>query len=374
MKRWLAGLCLAVVALSGQAAGPQTVAQSDRSLWPEPLNSSANFDRASRAEMLVFADALTGTTTQSDALLKEQLHLKQLDRESIQSIQKRLLDQLWVNWQQAASSCKAGDAFCPSFSSVEALVAASHTLATQMPVKYRPWYDNAQAFHQAYAGELVRLAALFPKTSSEISTFSAIEHNGFELPDRHFLLTFDDGPTNAQGNTDHLLPLLDKSGLHATFYLLGERLADRLNHTPAPSLQQAYAQQCVAMHGWQHQSHAKWSDWQKSVLDTRDLVKQTFPSQYRAWFRPPYGQRLSDSGSFFSHQGLQVALWNIDSQDWNSHVKAADAGQRVLTLMLLWRRGVILFHDIHAKAEVAVPWLLNNTAQAGVVWQDCHGY
>jgi hypothetical protein len=45
-----------------------------------------------------------------------------------------------------------------------------------------------------------------------------------------------------------------------------------------------------------------------------------------------------------------------------------------MTLMLLWRRGVILFHDIHPKALVAVPWLLDHTRQTGVVWQDCRQY
>jgi peptidoglycan/xylan/chitin deacetylase (PgdA/CDA1 family) len=93
-----------------------------------------------------------------------------------------------------------------------------------------------------------------------------------------------------------------------------------------------------------------------------------------AWFRPPYGQRLADSGSFFQQQQLHVGLWNIDSQDWSNKVSADAAGQRVLTLMLLWRRGVILFHDIHNKAQVAVPWLLQASQGSGLSWQNCHDY
>ena len=88
-------------------------------------------------------------------------------------------------------------------------------------------------------------------------------------------------------------------------------------------------------------------------------------------FRPPYGQRRADSQGFFQSQGLQVALWDIDSQDEPGKLKAEESAQRVLTLMLLWRKGVIVFHDTQDKARVALPLLLQATAQSGLGWQDC---
>jgi hypothetical protein len=42
---------------------------------------------------------------------------------------------------------------------------------------------------------------------------------------------------------------------------------------------------------------------------------------------------------------------------------------RVLTLMLLWRHGVVLFHDVHPAARKALPALLD---VGGVTWLDCH--
>lgn len=39
-----------------------------------------------------------------------------------------------------------------------------------------------------------------------------------------------------------------------------------------------------------------------------------------------------------------------------------------------WQQSAILFHDTHAKAETAVPWLLAQTRAAGVTWTDCRGY
>ena len=356
------------------AAGSEQIAKVDRSLWGESLNSPAAFDRASRAEILVFIGLLTDTTQLDDVHLQQQLKLKSVNRDSVNKVSNRLIQILWKNWQAAAAKCQINEGFCPKVASSEELIRASRQLTKTLPTTYQDWYSNSLNFHRQYTYELMRLAALFPKVSSEIERFTDNERNGFELSDRHFLLTFDDGPTNKSGSTDVLLNQLSQTKTHAIFYVLGERLQSRLHQENAISLAKLYQGQCVALHGWQHQSHAKWTNWQQSVLDTNDLVKQTFPDEYKPLFRPPYGQRRSDSGVFFDKQSLTVALWNIDSQDWNSHISAAEAGQRVLNLMLLWRRGVILFHDIHTKAQQAVPWLINNTQQSGIVWDDCRDY
>lgn len=356
------------------AAGPDTVARADRSLWPEPIDNPAAFDRASRAEILVFAAALADESALDAQALQDKLHIKQADHNAVLKVQARLGGELMKNWKAAGTACKSGEDFCPAVDSFAQLAEAGHHVADKLPARYLPWYADAQVFHLHYADELLRLAALFPRISSEIDTYSPLERNGFELPDRRFQLTFDDGPTDKGGNTDLLLPLLAQQGVHASFYMLGERLQARLQQTQAPDLQQSYQGQCTSLHGWQHLSHQKWEQWQDSVTKTRDLVKATFPNNYQPWFRPPYGQRRSDSGSFFAAQGLGVALWNIDSQDWNAHVSGPEAAQRVMSLMLLWRHGVILFHDIHPKAQYAVPWLISHTQGSGVSWQDCRGY
>jgi hypothetical protein len=36
--------------------------------------------------------------------------------------------------------------------------------------------------------------------------------------------------------------------------------------------------------------------------------------------------------------------------------------------MFLWRRGIILFHDIHEKALNAIPEIVGATNGSGVVW------
>lgn len=369
----LSGLLLSLTPVA-HAAGPEQVAKSDRSLWPEALDSGAAYNRASRAEILVFAAALADTAAQDDATLKETLRIKSLDRASIERVRDRLADRLLANLKAARADCSGSAPFCEAAETREALFAAGRKTADKIDPRYRPWLDNARAFHRRYAGELVRLAALFPKVSSEINTYSNIERDGSEMPDGRFLLTFDDGPTRGGGHTDALVAMLDQNGLHASFYVLGEALQNRLRAQGADALRTLYRNQCVTLHGWQHQSHEKWADWQKSVSDSQKLAEETFRDNYRPWFRPPYGQRRSDSGAFFSANKLGVALWNIDSQDWHARLDADETAQRVLTLMLLWRKGVILFHDVHPKALRAVPWLLTQTRHGGVSWEDCRRY
>ena len=371
-------LCAAALAvgISGpaRAVGPDNVARIDRSLWPEPLQSPAAFDHASRAEILVAIGALHDFADMDEAGLIARLHVKEADTASVRKMVGKFSAILLKNYQVAAAGCSAAEWPCPKAGSETELLAAGKALKDGMPPTYQPWLDAATQFHRVYMAEIMRLAAVFPRISSEIDTYTDAERTGFELPDRHFLLTFDDGPTAKDGQSDQLLAVLRTNQIHSAFFLLGEKLEPRRKQTTPTALASLYDGQCVASHGWQHQSHQRWADWQSSVTNTRDLVKETFPALYKPWFRPPYGQRQSDSGAFFAQRGLQVALWNMDSQDWNNNVSAMDVAQRVQSLMLLWRRGVMLMHDIHPKAKIAVPWLIDQNRADGVVWEDCRTY
>ncbi|WP_114239667.1 polysaccharide deacetylase family protein [Dyella sp. C9] len=369
----LLGLAALLVGPS-HAAGPSAVASMDRSLWPEPLNSPAAFDRASRAELLAFGHALAASEKLGDDDLRDELKLKQLDRGAVDHMRSIYWQRLTSNYQLAAAHCQPADAFCTRVTSEDDFKKTADHFTVAEGDRYTAWFKAAGDFHRTYLDELLRLASLFPQISSEVDTYSPRELSGNELPDRHFLLTFDDGPTRADGNTDKLLAVLRQRQLTATFFLLGAPLQARLQQTPAAQLAASYQGMCVGAHGWEHKSHSSWPEWQDSVERTIALVHDSLPGSYAPLFRPPYGQRRADSGPFFDAQGLRVVLWNIDSQDWSSKVDADQVKQRVLTLMLLWRRGVILFHDIHPKAQAAVPWLLDHTADSGVDWVDCHAF
>jgi len=359
-------------------AGPSSVAVPNRALWPDAIDTVDGFDRASRAEILVFSRLLSEAQSQDAGALKERLHLQEVDLDSI----KKISQELWVimenNYTIASASCRTLDPFCPV-----KIPDLRHDMDSFTKVnwsgRYTPWLNDALAFHRTYLNELLRLAALFPHISSEIDTFNINEVNGRDFLDRHFLLTFDDGPTSGLsntsdngGNTDLTLEAIRASHINGTFFDLGELFEARIQRTSTSAIQTLYAGMCVGSHGWLHKSHSTWAQWQDSVKNSSKLLHDNLPDSYVPLFRPPYGQRRADSGDFFMARGLKVFLWNIDSQDWNNKISADDAEQRVMALMLLWRHGIILFHDVHPKARLAVPHLISWTVHNGVVWDDCH--
>src|SRR4030095_11768296 len=102
-------------------------------------------------------------------------------------------------------------------------------LQERIPGDLRQWYEFSKNFYDRYLNEQLRLAALFPKTTSEIIGLSENEISGHEFAQKHFLLTFDDGPSGQNGNTDKLIKVLNELQLKSAFFVLGRNLQNRLN-------------------------------------------------------------------------------------------------------------------------------------------------
>ncbi|NWA00294.1 polysaccharide deacetylase family protein [Pseudomonas gingeri] len=357
--------CLAAV------AAPNDAATVDRGTWPEQLSSPALFDVASRAEILTFAHALLVSEMTDEAALKQRLGLKQINLASINRVRARLWQRLLENYNFAQQSCEQDASFCYYIEDMDSLREQAGKFRVAEDSFYARWAEPSRAFHERYLDELLRLAALFPQTSSEIALFGEPERNGEAFHDRLFLLSFDGGPGVSAGNTDELAEYLRRQKMNGLFFVLGSALQARVDRTSIMAVRDLYKEQCVGIQGWQYRSHSHWQDWQDSVQRSAMLAQRVLPQSYQPLFRPPYGQRQADSGAFFKSEGLQVVLWDIDSADATGKLTAEQSAQRVLTLMLLWRRGVIVFHDTQDKALGALPWLLRQTAQSGLGWKDC---
>ena len=354
-------------------AGPTVVAKANRHLWPDAIKMPATFDKASRASILVYVLTLQDLQKAADADLDALIKVNRPYRASVDQWLRKEIESSFQRYRQASATCVADDWTCvESVAASETLLNQAQAWSRDIPRPLRAWREDFSRFCRIYAAEQMRLAALFPRVSSEIDRFNEREWNGDEAADRQFFLTFDDGPSPVRGETDATLDMLDKEGKSAVFFLLGENLQNRLHRSDGSSLARLYQNQCVASHGWQHRSHAEWSQWQDSVKRTQALLNSTLPRDHvLPLFRPPYGQRKADSGAFFQSQSLHVALWNLDSQDWNSRLSADDVVNRIIVLMLIKRRGVVLFHDIHPKARAALPALFDALGHA-VDWGDCH--
>lgn len=353
------GLLFSIIA---QAAGPEVMATLDRHALQEPVVMSvATYNTASRTEILAFSQALLNSETLSEEQIKQRYGIKQVNIESLEKVRRRYWQIMYNNYRVASQDC-ASCTVANSMNTFRVLVAKANV------------NDSRARFHQHYLGEQLRLAALFPSISSEIDTFSSQEMTGIELKDGQFLLTFDDGPTAPGGSTDTLIQQLQQNQMSGLFFVLGENVQQRFRSQSVQQLAALYQNQCVGIHGWQHKSHSRWAEWQKSILDSIQLVKQTLPDNAVPLFRPPYGQRKADSATFFRNQGIRVILWNIDSQDWSHKVKKQQVADRVETLMLLWRKGIILFHDVHDKAPSVITRLHRLGQEAQLQWMDCNTF
>ncbi|QXW46011.1 polysaccharide deacetylase family protein [Pseudomonas amygdali] len=368
--RIVLAVCAGLFWLQAQAAVPVT-ATIDRSVWPERLETPGLFDVASRAEILAFAHELYLSEKLDEEGLKQRLGLRFVNVPSLNVVRHRLWLRLLENYQNAQKSCEQDANFCVLVEDMDQLRQRAEEFQVSNDSFYANWARPAAAFHQRYLNELLFMAALFPQTSSEIERYNSDEMSGDEMPDRTFMLNFESGPSPADGGTDWLADFMRQQKMTATFFVLGKSLQERLDSTSTTSLQALYRQQCVGIQGWEYRSHSQWLDWQDSVQRSAALVQRVLPDNFVPLFRPPYGHRRADSGDFFRAEHLRVSLWNIDADDNTGRLSAEQVGDRVLTLMLLWRKGTVVFHDVANKAQSALPLLLANTAQSELIWDDC---
>ncbi|WP_046269550.1 polysaccharide deacetylase family protein [Pseudomonas syringae] len=368
--RIVLAVCAGLFWLQAQAAAP-VIATIDRSVWPERLETPGLFDVASRAEILAFAHELYLSEKLDEEGLKQRLGLRFVNVPSLNVVRHRLWLRLLENYQNAQKSCEQDANFCVLVEDMDQLRQRAEEYQVSNDSFYANWARPGAAFHQRYLNELLFMAALFPQTSSEIERYNSDEMSGDEMPDRTFMLNFESGPSPADGGTDWLADFMRQQKMTATFFVLGKSLQERLDSTSVASVQALYRQQCVGIQGWEYRSHSQWLDWQDSVRRSAALVQQVLPDNFVPLFRPPYGHRRADSGDFFRAEHLRVSLWNIDAEDDTGRLSAEQVGDRVLTLMLLWRKGTVVFHDVANKAQSALPLLLANTAQSDLIWDDC---
>jgi peptidoglycan/xylan/chitin deacetylase (PgdA/CDA1 family) len=366
-----------------RAAGPADPAGVERTAWPETLGTATGFDAASRFEILTFAQAL-GEADLTAAGLHASVGVDPgADQAkgaamlaSVERWRTQTLKVLVANFVAASATCKGPSdvELCnPAVQSPAELAAMAAGFALRLGAVRKPWYEQAKEFHGRYLREQLRLAALFPKITSEILQLDTSEVTGLGLPDKSFLLTFDDGPTAVGGTTDATLKMLAELHLNGYFFALGDQLEARLKQTPPTTLKALYQGQCLASHGQKHNSHAKMVTWRDSLRSTAATIRRILGDDKApvSW-RPPYGQRRPEAAAFVKAQlGGRLILWNIDSQDWHHKMNPVTMRGRVVTLMLLWRRGILLFHDVHDKVQKTLPLVVKDTEGSGLRWAAC---
>lgn len=129
---------------------------------------------------------------------------------------------------------------------------------------------------------------------------------------RAYALTFDDGPDPTW--TPRVLQLLKAAHVHATFCLVGRRVAKY------PALVRAIVAggHALCNHSWSHDEKLAW----RSPLDVQQELERTQAAVRRAagvtprLFRAPGGVWSPGLMREARRQGMSPLEWNVDPRDW----------------------------------------------------------
>jgi peptidoglycan-N-acetylglucosamine deacetylase len=130
---------------------------------------------------------------------------------------------------------------------------------------------------------------------------------------KQIALTFDDGPNDP--HTFHLLDVLSRHDVHATFFLIGRYVHQR----PDIAAEIAKRGHVIGNHTFTHplltfQSSASI---RTEISQCRDAIHDAV-GEHSNLFRPPWGARRPAVFRVVRQVGLNPVMWNITGYDWNA--------------------------------------------------------
>jgi len=194
-------------------------------------------------------------------------------------------------------------------------------------------------------------------------TLAAATDADITLRPREVILTFDDGPTT--GRTEGVLKVLDDFGVKATFMMVGEMAELHPESARAVALDG----QTVGTHTYDHPNLSKLTPAAalEEVRHGQDAVASVLapigavPSPF---FRFPYLAQTWLLEACLYVDGTIALGVQIDSDDY-----FRDSPQQMLKHLLARLdhegKGIVLFHDIHAKTLVVLPEFLQALSDRG---------
>lgn len=157
-------------------------------------------------------------------------------------------------------------------------------------------------------------------------------------------LTFDDGPRRE--TTTLLLDGLARRGVHATFFLVGQRVEGSEDIV----LRMEREGHQVGIHSQNHMILAELDEQQLSVeVETPEHTLAALLGKQRFMLRPPYGLT---SDRLCAWAKYPVILWSVDPEDWSDRDVERQTAQ---VLDKVQDGDIILLHDIYyASVETAL--------------------
>ncbi len=185
-----------------------------------------------------------------------------------------------------------------------------------------------------------------------------ITFNSVHVDGPYIAMTFDDGPSAKL--TPKLLDLLAARHIKATFFVLGENVAEH----PDIIARAAREGHEIASHSWSHPNFAKMSlEGIRSQLQRTDDAIASTAGKRPTLFRPPYGSITPHEKEWIHDQfGYDIILWDVDPDDWK---RPGPAVVRSRILKETRPGSIVLSHDIHPGTIEAMPSTLDELEAKG---------
>ena len=167
--------------------------------------------------------------------------------------------------------------------------------------------------------------------------FGRAFHEG-QRGSKQIALTFDDGPNDP--HTLHLLEVLAKHNVHATFFLIGRYVR------PRPDIAREIAKQghIIGNHTFTHpllifesRAHIR-----QEISQCRDAIQEAI-GEHSNLFRPPWGGRRPGVFGLVRGLGLEPIMWNVTGYDWNA--PSTDYIEQKVSRKICGGGEVVLLHD-----------------------------
>jgi len=172
-------------------------------------------------------------------------------------------------------------------------------------------------------------------------------------------LTFDDGPT--ERGVAAVLPVLERSGAKATFFVVGQRLAE----SPELARRLSGAGHELGNHTYTHRRMLlRWpSTYIDEIARTDVLLREVGEDEPRL-LRPPYGKRLVGLPLAAASLGYKTIMWDVGDPPEMENPRAYAAA-----ILARVRPGsIVLMHPMHAQSQVvgqALPIIIENLQKHG---------
>ena len=175
-------------------------------------------------------------------------------------------------------------------------------------------------------------------------------------------LTFDAGYEN--GCTERILDTLQKHGVKAAFFLVG----NYLEQNPALVRRMAAEGHTVGNHTYHHRDMSAIADeaaFREELTAVEDLYRQITGQELAKYYRPPQGVYSEENLRMAQSLGYRTLFWSLAYVDWNNDAQPTREEAFAKLLPRIHNGAIVLLHSTSETNAEILDELLTKWEEAG---------